>query len=197
MVDVSEPTAPFLVAKFPSDGFAHSVVLGGAYAFVADDHAGVRVIDISSPATPVLLETVETPRPAVGLALADNCLCPADWSAGLVTIFTGCSAPDPRAEIDGGTVAEAIVGAGAVPNPFSRSASIRFRSESAGDVRIEIYDSSGRLVRRFADTAAAAGQHEVEWNARDASGNRVPAGVYFARLVSNGRSRSTRMVPTR
>jgi subtilase family protein len=66
----------------------------------------------------------------------------------------------------------------------------RVRAGASG--RVEFYDVSGRRVRSFAVGPAPAGS--LEWNGRDAVGNSVPAGVYFARLACGSLHLQTRVV---
>ena len=51
---------------------------------------------------------------------------------------------------------------------------------------LDVFDSSGRLVRRFAEDAAA-GMRVVRWDGADARGARAPAGLYWARLEVGGK----------
>ncbi len=82
------------------------------------------------------------------------------------TAEDGTAAPD---------VARADKTAFAAPNPFRSSTTIRFSSAVASNGRVSIIDVTGRQV------AILSGQTEVQWDGRDASGDLVPAGVYFAR----------------
>ena len=57
---------------------------------------------------------------------------------------------------------------------------------------IGFYDLTGRLLHTLpvgTDTAGVA-----HWDGRDQSGHRVPAGLYFARLVSGSQHATTRIV---
>lgn len=72
-----------------------------------------------------------------------------------------------------------------VPNPFTESTRILYGSRAAGSLRIEIFDASGRLVRRLVDEPGFRQETgAVVWDGRDGSGVPVPAGVYFARLAA-------------
>ncbi len=75
---------------------------------------------------------------------------------------------------------------GASPNPFSGSTRIRLSLPSTSRVSLRVYDVSGRLVRTLADDSMTAGEHNVEWNGRTASGEQVAAGVYVAVLKVEG-----------
>lgn len=74
-----------------------------------------------------------------------------------------------------------------IPNPVGRGdPGIRIVAEGlgiAGEGSLMIYDHMGRLVRQIAPGISPM----TEWDLRDASGHRVPAGVYFVG-VSAGRS---------
>jgi flagellar hook assembly protein FlgD len=56
-----------------------------------------------------------------------------------------------------------------------------------------VYDVRGREVTRLLDRSLAAGDHEIEWTGRDASGVLAPSGVYFV-VLKNGNERVTRRV---
>jgi flagellar hook assembly protein FlgD len=58
---------------------------------------------------------------------------------------------------------------------------------------IRVYDVAGRLVRTLINGNAAAGPHELTWDASDDRGRRVGAGVYFYRMDA-GAWRSQRKV---
>ena len=49
-----------------------------------------------------------------------------------------------------------------------------------------VHDLIGRRVRTLQRGSLAAGLHQFEWNGRDDSGRRVPAGVYFVTLDGPG-----------
>jgi flagellar hook assembly protein FlgD len=55
------------------------------------------------------------------------------------------------------------------------------------DIRLKIYDVSGRLVKSF-NLESCIMNHEsaILWDGDDSSGRKVPAGVYFVRLEADG-----------
>jgi PKD domain-containing protein len=66
------------------------------------------------------------------------------------------------------------------PNPMNPSGTISWRTSSPGPQRLEIYDVSGRLVRRLRDDAwVPAGWHEAVFDGRDGAGRELATGVYF------------------
>jgi WD40 repeat protein len=72
------------------------------------------------------------------------------------------------------------------PNPFHSSSVLRFDLEQAGAVRLTVHDVTGRHVATLVDETMAAGGHAVQWAGRDADGERVTHGIYFARLTAAG-----------
>ncbi len=65
------------------------------------------------------------------------------------------------------------------PNPFNTETTVRYTMEEAGDVNIQIFDNSGKLMTTLVNQRQTKGDFQVRW---DASG--LPAGLYFARLTN-------------
>jgi hypothetical protein len=78
----------------------------------------------------------------------------------------------------------------AYPSPTRGPATIPFSLERGAHVRLLVYDVAGRLRRRLLDQDLGAGAHRILWDGRDASGQRIAAGVYFLRLESEGAAAS-------
>jgi hypothetical protein len=64
------------------------------------------------------------------------------------------------------------------PNPFNPSTTIHFSLPSAGMVHLEVFDVLGRSVGVLANGVFAAGQHKVQFDAKN-----LPSGVYVVRLL--------------
>ena len=58
---------------------------------------------------------------------------------------------------------------------------------------LDLYDLRGRRVRRLVDGPGTLRGHAT-WDGLDDRGNRAPAGLYFARLVSGGERATARVV---
>ncbi|MBZ0268263.1 hypothetical protein K8I85_08905 [bacterium] len=81
----------------------------------------------------------------------------------------------------------------AFPNPFLAGTSLRFSLPSpASEVRIDVFEVTGRRVATILDRALARGTHIVGWDSRDEAGRRVAPGTYFARLTVDGRREGER-----
>jgi hypothetical protein len=76
---------------------------------------------------------------------------------------------------------------GVRPNPAQSGANLQFALESGtADVRVEVFDVAGRLVRRLDPMSAGMGNHELFWDGRDQRGEPVKTGVYFFRATGHG-----------
>ena len=81
IIDVSDPTAPVWVGLLDSEEHFKSVVVNGNTAYAAWET--VAVIDVSSPANPVLLDRFETPGVPAAVFVANAHLFVADGPGGL------------------------------------------------------------------------------------------------------------------
>ncbi len=71
------------------------------------------------------------------------------------------------------------------PNPFgaqNKNTTIRFDLPQLSPVKLQVFDTSGRLVRTLVDETLAAGQHRADWDGRDLNEFQVGSGVYFYKL---------------
>jgi methionine-rich copper-binding protein CopC len=76
---------------------------------------------------------------------------------------------------------------GNFPNPFRESTTISFRLSAAAkmyQVRLLVYDLQGKLLTTLKEGSLEAGTHEVQWDGTDASGRKLPAGMYLYKLES-------------
>ncbi len=77
-----------------------------------------------------------------------------------------------------------LFSATAFPNPFNPQTTIAWELPAASNLRVEIHDLRGRLVRRLRNQLTAAGPGRVTWNGQDDSGNQAGSGLYFARVIT-------------
>jgi hypothetical protein len=73
---------------------------------------------------------------------------------------------------------------GNYPNPFNPTTSISFSLADEQNVTLAIYNIRGQRVATLVDEQREAGLHTVVWSGRDAAGNPVASGVYFAQMHS-------------
>jgi hypothetical protein len=68
------------------------------------------------------------------------------------------------------------------PNPFSAHTVIRYALPTQANVKLNIYDVTGRKVKTLVNGTVGAGYHNVNWDARDDWGRRVSSGTYFVKF---------------
>ncbi|MFO7895934.1 MAG: FlgD immunoglobulin-like domain containing protein [Candidatus Cloacimonadales bacterium] len=71
------------------------------------------------------------------------------------------------------------------PNPFNPSTTISFQANAAENVRIEIYNIKGQIVRSIDQKNQPYQINEVVWDGKDQSGKAISSGVYMYRLVAD------------
>jgi hypothetical protein len=110
----------------------------------------------------------------------------AEFSAGLLLLFR-------RAVLTGitpaGTPPPAFHLMQNYPNPFNPGSDIRFEIAAAGHVRLSVFDLLGHEVALLLDEDRSAGAFSVRFDA-----GKLPAGAYFYRLASGGRTETRRML---
>jgi len=126
-------------------------------------------------------------------------------SPGGDVTYTG--GPTPQQTIEGGTIHAAVPqGIAAVdgtpkpqaglsfgPNPVRSGEAVSFAIAGTAARELAVYDLTGRRVARV-PFAASAGGIRATWSTRDAAGQPLPAGIYFARA---GRGLMARVVLVR
>jgi hypothetical protein len=83
------------------------------------------------------------------------------------------------------------------PNPMSPRTTIRFELRRAGEVRLAVYDVTGRKVNTLMNRTLQPGPYEVQWDGRDADGHLLRSGVYLYELAMGKDRLSRRIVLTR
>jgi len=68
------------------------------------------------------------------------------------------------------------------PNPFNPSTTIKYQLPDAVDVRLEIYNVVGQVVRTLIGEQQNAGRYEYQWDATNNNGQSLSSGIYFYRL---------------
>jgi FlgD Ig-like domain len=78
------------------------------------------------------------------------------------------------------------------PNPFNPRTHLRFRTEVAGPVELDVFDLRGRHVRTLMRGQREAGDHQALWDGTDDTGMAVASGAYLVRLQAAGEVRMQR-----
>jgi len=80
------------------------------------------------------------------------------------------------------------------PNPFVGSTSIDFAIKEASNVKVDVYNLKGQLVRSLVNESKAQGEYSLNWDSRDNNGLPVAAGVYLYKIQAGKFSSSKKMV---
>jgi len=80
------------------------------------------------------------------------------------------------------------------PNPFVGQTSIKFSVPRAMNVKLSVYDISGRLVRTVSDGELDAGEYSYSWDGKDNFSRDASPGIYFLRMSTPERSLQKKMV---
>lgn len=80
------------------------------------------------------------------------------------------------------------------PNPFSSETTIHFATPKAADVRIGVYDLSGRLIRTLCRGRQQPGYHVLSWKGENEEGQAVPPGLYICRMNAGEFSKTRKIL---
>jgi hypothetical protein len=85
-----------------------------------------------------------------------------------------------------------------VPNPFNPSTQIRFQAPAgSGNITLNIFDVTGRLVSTLIADRPAPGEGVVAWDGTDNQRRQVVTGIYFYQMIVDNFSATRRMVLAR
>lgn len=98
---------------------------------------------------------------------------------------TGLSIPEEK------PYSNSIMG-GIFPNPTNHVIDIPLNIKDSGNVTLEVYSSTGKLVRTLYNKSLTAGNHIVSSNIED-----ISDGIYFIRLVTAGKVETARFIITK
>lgn len=83
---------------------------------------------------------------------------------------------------------------GNYPNPFNPETTISYSLKDRQDVKIEIYNVRGQLVRTLINETQAAGDHKVIWTGVDNNNRPVSSGLYYYKMTAGKYSSSKKMI---
>jgi hypothetical protein len=151
------------------------IVVHGSVAYCMSELSGIHIVDVSNP---------ERPRVAGGIDALPGFLDAGSgrlWmtrEGGLFAAPLHCARPQPVSRESPSPHGRSE------PNPFRDVTSLSFVIGSPGQVSLDVYDLQGRRVWVDAWHVSSAGEHDVLWDGRDRSGERLPSGVYFYELTT-------------
>ena len=90
--------------------------------------------------------------------------------------------------------AELHIQAQSYPNPFNPETQIAYTLSVSEEVRIQIYNVSGQLIRTYDLGYQPAGTYSVRWDGRNVNGDMTASGVYLYRIEAGSYEVTNRMV---
>lgn len=80
------------------------------------------------------------------------------------------------------------------PNPFNPSTTIKYQIPAASNVRVTVFDITGRQVAELVNDFQQAGHYEVTWNGKSISGAQAASGVYLYTIQAGSYSKTLKMM---
>lgn len=80
------------------------------------------------------------------------------------------------------------------PNPFNPTTTIEYQISKPSNVKINIYDITGRLIKELINDQKSIGKYSVVWNGKDNSGSTVASGNYFYQIISGDFAQVKKMI---
>ena len=71
------------------------------------------------------------------------------------------------------------------PNPFNPTTTINYTIPKEGNVKIEVYDITGKLVTTLVNGVMNSGKYSVTWDGRNSAGQSVGSGIYLYRIQAS------------
>ncbi len=81
---------------------------------------------------------------------------------------------------------------GLYPNPFSDRTTLHYSLTESTDLRIDLYDANGRMVRNLIDRELLPGVFNLQLDAQD-----LPEGTYFYRIQAGAQQMTAKVVRTK
>ena len=174
------------VGFFDAGDRAWGVSVSGSYAYMADGADGLRIIDVSNPASPVEVGFFDTGAYALGVGVSGSYAYVADGEDGLYIIrndlITGIN--DSKE-----TLPQTFRLEQNYPNPFNPFTTIEFSIPYRSYVTLEVYNSLGEKITTLVAQELNAGRHKINWDAKE-----YESGIYFYRLKSNGFTKTKKLI---
>ncbi|MBX7042334.1 MAG: choice-of-anchor B family protein [Ignavibacteria bacterium] len=170
----------------------HNVEIYGDTAVIAHYTAGVRVLNIANPASPVEIGWYDTypqnnSNNYLGCwgvyKLPSGKIIASDMTTGLYVLKMGQSVgiSNPTEEAAGFALEQNY------PNPFNPVTTISYRTGKSAFVNLKVYDILGNELSSLVNGKAQAGQHKVDFD-----GSNLATGVYYYSLFADGERISTK-----
>ncbi len=178
----------------------HNIEIFNNLAVIAHYTAGIRILDITNPTTPLEIAWYDT-FPSSNSAQYSGCwgvfmfpssgkIIGSDMSGGLFVIKIGSA-------VTGITGNQNVPSSFSLkqnyPNPFNPSTTIEYNIPKSSYVTLKVFDVLGRQVALLADEFKIAGNYKVNYDA-----GRLASGIYYYTIsTDNGFTETKKMILTK
>ncbi|MDP8210654.1 MAG: C25 family cysteine peptidase [Candidatus Stygibacter australis] len=83
---------------------------------------------------------------------------------------------------------------GCHPNPFNPETTISFQISDPAQVKLQIYNVRGQLVKTLVNDLQQPGHYDVIWNGLDSNNQSVSSGVYFYKMQADNIQQTNKML---
>ncbi|MEE9450264.1 MAG: T9SS type A sorting domain-containing protein, partial [Ignavibacteriaceae bacterium] len=166
--------------------FALGVAANGDLVYVANGSNGLRIIDVSTPTSPVEVGFYDTGVVAWGVALSGSYAYVADQEDGIYII---------QNDLLVGINEETSFSPGSFllaqnyPNPFNPTTTINYQISEIGFVALKVFDVLGNEISTLVNEEKPAGSYEVDFDSQGLS-----SGIYFYKLQAGNFVETKKMV---
>jgi len=172
--DASSPDTLLLLGSFDTPGTASGIQYYNGYVFVADGTmGGLRVINVSNPSSPSEAGYILSLSTANFVYLRNNLVYLPDGGTGLLIIKQDIVGVEENSHLPIITSLRLIP----QPVPQKNPVSIQFTIEKGTEVRIELFDITGRMVKTIYQGRLNKGYNEIPWLPEG-----IASGVYFVKI---------------
>lgn len=194
IIDVSNPILPGLISSLlpHSTSYVNRCYIHEGYLYFSDNGWNeIWIYNISLLPNLILRNQYGWNRPTTDMSVANGKLYTLYGDAG---IYIHDLATIPVQADDAALLPVPAFNLRNYPNPFNPETTISYCLSTAGQVRLDIYNSRGQLVKHLWDAQQAAGKYDLTWSGTDCSGNEVTSGLYFCRIASSGKHEMKKML---
>ncbi|MBI4535238.1 MAG: T9SS type A sorting domain-containing protein [Ignavibacteriae bacterium] len=186
VIKIANPDSPRVVGStIHNFGSSFQMLRSPDYVY-----SSAGIFDVSDPAHPLAL--YDFPSSISGVWARDDFVVIAEGWQGLWTLRNKLVTVRDRESTSG--VPGLLALHQNYPNPFNPSTTISFDLSMPGFIELVVYNLLGQKVRTLANGNHMPGHHKESWDGKDDGGRMVTSGVYFYKIMFNGKTQIRRML---